>query len=163
MAELSGSIQNLFKTNAELTAFGSPWIPLSGQLFVASDTGLIGIGDGVTNYATLLKFKIADITTAALTLLVNTAIANLVDSSPATLDTLNEIAAALGDDPNFSTTIINLLALKAPLDSPTFTTVVIVPQPNPGDSSQKAATTEFVLNETILSDELEMALVGGFR
>lgn len=36
---------------------------------------------------------------------VNTAIANLVDSSPGTLDTLNELAAALGDDPNFATSV----------------------------------------------------------
>jgi hypothetical protein len=36
---------------------------------------------------------------------VNTAISNLVDSAPGTLDTLNELAAALGDDPNFATTI----------------------------------------------------------
>lgn len=40
----------------------------------------------------------------------NSAIANLIDSSPGTLDTLNELAAALGDDPNFSTTITNSLA-----------------------------------------------------
>jgi hypothetical protein len=37
----------------------------------------------------------------------------LVDSAPATLDTLNELAAALGDDPNFATTVTNALALKA--------------------------------------------------
>lgn len=43
------------------------------------------------------------------------AIAALVDSSPTTLDTLNELAAALGDDPNFATTIMNALALKADL------------------------------------------------
>lgn len=41
------------------------------------------------------------------------AIANLTDSAPGTLDTLNEIAAALGDDPNFATTITEQLALKA--------------------------------------------------
>lgn len=41
-------------------------------------------------------------------------IAALVNSSPATLDTLNEIATALGNDPNFSTTIINALAGKEP-------------------------------------------------
>lgn len=40
------------------------------------------------------------------------AVAALVASSPAALDTLNEIALALGNDPNFSTTIINALALK---------------------------------------------------
>ena len=39
-------------------------------------------------------------------------IAALVDSSPGTLDTLNELAAALGDDPNFATTMTNALATK---------------------------------------------------
>jgi len=46
---------------------------------------------------------------------VTTAIANLVDSAPATLDTLNELAAALGDDPNFATTVTNNIATKVPL------------------------------------------------
>ena len=45
----------------------------------------------------------------------DTAIANLVDSSPGTLDTLNELAAALGDDANFSTTVTNSIATKLPL------------------------------------------------
>lgn len=44
-------------------------------------------------------------------------IAALVDSSPAALDTLNELAAALGDDPNFATTVTNALAAKQPLDT----------------------------------------------
>ena len=44
---------------------------------------------------------------------VNTQVSNLVDSAPATLDTLNELAAALGDDANFSTTITNQIAAKA--------------------------------------------------
>lgn len=43
---------------------------------------------------------------------VNDSIAALVDSSPATLDTLNELAAALGDDPNFATTMTNLIGTK---------------------------------------------------
>lgn len=42
----------------------------------------------------------------------DTAVSNLVDSSPATLNTLNELAAALGDDENFSTTMTNSLAGK---------------------------------------------------
>lgn len=41
------------------------------------------------------------------------ALAALVDSAPTTLDTLNELAAALGDDANFSTTVTNALASKA--------------------------------------------------
>ena len=43
---------------------------------------------------------------------VSTEIANLVDSAPATLDTLNELAAALGDDPNFATTTATSLGNK---------------------------------------------------
>ena len=45
----------------------------------------------------------------------DTAVANLVDSAPAALDTLNELAAALGDDANFSTTVNNSIATKLPL------------------------------------------------
>ena len=55
---------------------------------------------------------------------VGTEVSNLVDSSPAALDTLNELAAALGDDPNFATTVTNSIALKAPLASPSFTGTV---------------------------------------
>lgn len=44
---------------------------------------------------------------------VATALAALVDSSPGALDTLNELAAALGDDPNFSTTVLDAIGLKA--------------------------------------------------
>ncbi|HBB9564070.1 TPA: prophage tail fiber N-terminal domain-containing protein [Escherichia coli] len=43
-------------------------------------------------------------------------LAALVDSSPEALDTLNELAAALGNDPNFATTITNMLAGKQPLN-----------------------------------------------
>src|SRR5210317_461886 len=60
-------------------------------------------------------------TTVASTAFVSTAIANLADSAPAALDTLNELAAALNDDADFSTTVTNSIALKAPLASPDFT------------------------------------------
>lgn len=56
---------------------------------------------------------------------ISTAIANLVDASPGTLDTLNELAAALGDDPNFATTIANQIAAKANIAGATFTGRVI--------------------------------------
>ena len=51
----------------------------------------------------------------------DTEIANLVDSAPTTLDTLNELAAALGDDANFSTTVTNSIATKLPLAGGTLT------------------------------------------
>ncbi|EBS1442906.1 phage tail protein [Salmonella enterica subsp. enterica serovar Enteritidis] len=56
-------------------------------------------------------------TQIATTAFVKTAIAGLVGSSPEALDTLNELAAALGNDPNFATTVMNALAGKQPIDN----------------------------------------------
>lgn len=56
-------------------------------------------------------------TQLANTAFVQAAIAALVDSSPGALDTLNELAKALGNDPNFATTMTNALAGKQPLDA----------------------------------------------
>ncbi|UYU31114.1 phage tail protein [Siccibacter colletis] len=56
-------------------------------------------------------------TQIATTAFVKAALAGLVGSSPAALDTLNELAAALGNDPNFATTMTNALAGKQPLNS----------------------------------------------
>lgn len=72
---------------------------------------------------TALNLK-ANQTTTYTKLEVDAAIAGLVDSAPVALDTLNELAAALGDDANFSTTVTNSIATKAPLNSPTFTGTV---------------------------------------
>jgi len=52
---------------------------------------------------------------------VDAAVAGIVSSAPATLDTLNELAAALGDDPNFSTSMTNLIGTKASLAGAAFT------------------------------------------
>lgn len=53
-------------------------------------------------------------TQIATTAFVRTEISNLVDAAPSTLDTLNELAAALGDDPNYATTISTALGGKEP-------------------------------------------------
>ena len=50
-----------------------------------------------------------------------------MDSAPGALNTLNELAAAIGDDANFSTTMINSIALKATINNPTFTTKITTP------------------------------------
>ena len=65
-------------------------------------------------------------TKIATTAFVSGAVADLVASAPAALNTLNELATALGNDASFSTTITNSLATKAPLASPTFTGTVTV-------------------------------------
>ena len=46
---------------------------------------------------------------------VTTAVSNLIDAAPASLDTLNELAAALNDDANFATTVTDSIATKLPL------------------------------------------------
>ena len=56
-----------------------------------------------------------DLTGYATETYVDTAVSTLVDAAPAALDTLNELAAALGDDANFATTITNSLSDKADL------------------------------------------------
>jgi hypothetical protein len=83
-------------------------------------------------------------TQLATTAFVQAVVAALVDSSPAALNTLNELAAALGDDPNFATTITNALALKAPLASPALTGVPTAPTASAATSTTQIATTAFV-------------------
>ena len=58
-------------------------------------------------------------------------VALIVDSAPGTLNTLNELAAALGDDANFSTTVTNSIATKMPLAGGTFTGNVNITKETP--------------------------------
>jgi hypothetical protein len=119
-------------TAAEWTS-GDPTLAV-GEMGVETDTGKIKVGDGSTAWTSLgyttpnLNVSdIADVTISSLssgetltwngaawvnTDLTSTITANIVDSAPATLDTLNEIAAALNDDANFATTVTDSLALK---------------------------------------------------
>ena len=75
---------------------------------------------------------------------VMAALAALVNSSPAVLDTLGELAAALGNDPNFATTMANALGLKAPLASPALTGKPTAPTAPQASNDTQLATTEFV-------------------
>ena len=65
-------------------------------------------------------------TDAASKAYVDTAVSNLVDAAPGALDTLNELAAAIGDDANFSTTITNSLATKLNLSGGTMTGDIVL-------------------------------------
>lgn len=110
----------------------------AGEIGIENDTDLFKIGDGVTAWDSLSYGGIQgeagvvaatsplsydsntqtisiDLSNYDTSSEVNTKIANLVDSAPTTLDTLNELAAALGDDADFSTTVTNSIATKAPL------------------------------------------------
>ena len=65
-------------------------------------------------------------TRIATTAFVQTATASLVDSAPSALNTLNELAAALGDDANFSTTVSNNIGTKLPLAGGTMTGNIVM-------------------------------------
>ncbi len=93
---------------------------VSGSVPMASVSGLVtalaakvAIADLTTTVANLT----ASIATKATPADIATAVATLVNSSPSTLDTLKELADALGDDANFSTTVTNALANRLRFDA----------------------------------------------
>lgn len=93
---------------------------------------------------------------------VDTEVSNLVDSAPAALDTLNELAAALGDDANFSTTITNSIATKLPLAGGTMSGAIAMGTnkiTGLGDptAAQDAATKTYVDTQ----DATKLSLSGG--
>lgn len=83
-------------------------------------------------------------TQVATTAFVQAALTALINGAPATLDTLKEIAAAINNDPKFSTTINNALALKAPLSSPALTGTPTAPTAAQSVNNTQIATTAFV-------------------
>ena len=87
----------------------------SGDLSGTVNTATTGTTQAASDNSTKL----------ATTAYVTTAVSNLVDSAPGALNTLNELAAALGDDANFSTTVTNSIATKLPLAGGTLTGNVI--------------------------------------
>jgi hypothetical protein len=106
----------------------------AGEIGYETDTRKFKVGDGSTAW-TSLSYATVDLASAALTgtptaptanagtnttqiattAFVTTAVNNVIDAAPGALDTLNELAAALGDDANYATTITNALAAKASL------------------------------------------------
>ncbi|MAP55237.1 MAG: hypothetical protein CL605_10065, partial [Altibacter sp.] len=137
------------------------------------------VGDGgltQKNFTTALKDKLdgitanADVTPTwvpssdpsyATQSYVGTQISNLVDSAPSTLDTLNELAAALGDDANFSTTVTNSIATKLPLSGGTLTGVLTIP-----DGASNAPSLRFASHNSGLfatSGKLRFSVDGASR
>lgn len=98
---------------------------------------LAGIPKAPTANAGTNNEQIAN--TAFVNTFVQTAIAALINGAPVALDALNELAAAMGNDPNFATTMTNLLATKAPLASPLLSGKPKAPTPaSDADSDQIA-------------------------
>jgi len=95
-------------------------------------------------------------TQIATTAFVKTAVDNVIASAPGALDTLNELATALGNDANFSTTLTNNLAAKAPLASPTFTGTVTLPDGTVSTAmiADSAITSAKIADGTIVNADI---------
>ena len=106
---------------------------------IADDVALAG------NPTTTTQSAGNNTTRIATTAFVTTAINNLVDSAPSALDTLNELAAAMGDDANFSTTVTNSIATKAALAGAAFTGDVSV-------TGSSSGSTVLTLTSNALAD-----------
>ena len=78
---------------------------------------------------------------------IGTAVSNLVDGAPALLNTLNELADALGDSPDTITNLTTLVGTKAPLASPALTGVPTAPTAAADTSTTQIATTAFAKAE----------------
>ena len=74
-------------------------------------------------------------TRLATTAFVQQEITSLIGGAPGSLNTLNELAAAINDDASYATTLTTALATKSPLASPTFTGTLISPQIRVGDGT----------------------------
>ena len=77
----------------------------SGEVGVETDTNKIKIGDGSSNWNELDYFADVYSASAAIIAYIDSEVGGLIDSAPALLDTLNELAAAIGDDPSFFSNI----------------------------------------------------------
>jgi len=87
----------------------------------SSGTSFLQLSGGSLSGPLTLSGDPVDITHAANKNYVDTKVSEVVSSAPSTLDTLNELASALGDDPNFATTITDIIGTKLPLAGGTLT------------------------------------------
>jgi hypothetical protein len=150
---LTGAVTGNVTGNLTGTVTGSA----SLNLLKSGDTmsGAIAMG---ANKITGLGTPTANTTDAANTAYVDTAITtaitNVIASAPALLDTLDELAAALGDDANFATTVTTNLAAKANIASPTFTGVPAAPTASVNTNTTQIATTAYVMAATVAPSNL---------
>ena len=98
-------------SNASITI---PDMTYSLPIATAAALGGVKVGSGLSINASTGVLSLA--TGYATETYVNTAVAAVIDAAPAALDTLNELAAALGDDANFATTVTNDLSTRVTYD-----------------------------------------------
>ncbi|MFJ4111470.1 phage tail protein [Pseudomonas sp. NPDC089758] len=109
-----------------------------GRVVAATNPTTVA-GYGLTDVYTKAETYSRTEITQAIVGAVATAVSGLVDAAPGALDTLKELASAIGNDPNFATTMVNELAKKAPLASPKFTGSPETPTPAVGSTGLQVA------------------------
>ena len=97
MQQRRGTASQWISTNS-----GNGPILAAGEIGFESDTNKFKIGDGINHWVDLTYFTDAESAISGIT--------DLIDGAPAALNTLNELAAALGDDPAFITTVATNLS-----------------------------------------------------
>lgn len=117
-------------------------LDLDGDGFVTD--AKVGVADGVASLNSEGFLPPSQLPDAYLTTKINTALAAIVGAAPEALNTLNEIAAAFNNDPEYADNVTAALNLRAPKENPTFTGIVIVPQEPASDVSARAASTSHV-------------------
>ena len=136
-----GSVDNTADADKPVSTATTTALALKAPL---ASPALTGVPTAPTAAAANNTTQVA--TTAYADRAASNAAAALVASAPAALDTLNELATALGNDASFSTTMTNALAAKAPLASPTFTGTVTLPS--------GTVTSGMILDGTILDADI---------
>ena len=126
----------------------------AGEIGFESDTGKFKIGDGTNHWVDLAYFVDID---------------KMIEGAPGLLDTINELAAAINDDPAFFTTVSTALGTKAPIASPTFTGTVTLPSGTvtstmiadgtiaTADIADSAVTSAKIANDTIVDADINSA------
>jgi len=170
----SGGADIIFKSNGEvqLAHGGSNKIKTqSSGVAVTGSISLTGTVDGVdiaarntlfggltsssgvlTDGVTATTQSASDNSTkVATTAYTDTAISNLVNSAPSTLDTLKELSDALGSDPNFATTVTNSIATKLPLAGGTLT----------GNLTLSNTAPELLFNDTNANSDYSILIQHG--
>jgi sugar lactone lactonase YvrE len=164
---LTGNVTGNLTGNVTGNVAGNVTGDLTGNVTASSGTTTLNnlVVNGTADFT---NTKLVNITTptagtdAANKSYVDATVAAVIDSAPAALDTLNELAAALGDDANFASTVTTALATKLPLAGGTMTgaiamgTAKITGLGNP-TAAQDAATKTYV--DT--ADALKLSLTGG--